>query len=246
MRTGPLSSALHSVLDFLLPTSCAFCRSPVGKSPVPRLCSTCWSDVTPLHAPVCPSCGRPFESPEALAHSPEHICGSCRKTPPKFDQALSTGLFEGPLREAIHQFKYRPCRALGKPLGRWMAEHVNVLLPVDMIMPVPLHRTRLRTRGFNQSLLLAHQVGRHKGIRLVMDNLVRVRATRPQVELNGIERKRNVAGAFLVRRPEEVRERHILLVDDVFTTGATLEECASTLKESGASRVTALTLARAG
>jgi len=127
-----------------------------------------------------------------------------------------------------------------------MAEHVNVLLPVDMIMPVPLHRTRLRTRGFNQSLLLAHQVGRHKGIRLVMDNLVRVRATRPQVELNGIERKRNVAGAFLVRRPEEVRERHILLVDDVFTTGATLEECASTLKESGASRVTALTLARAG
>lgn len=237
-------SILRIILDFLLPSSCSFCRSPVGNSGIPHFCSVCWNDFAVIHGPVCPSCGRPFESPEALTHSPEHQCRECRLSPPTFDQALSVGQFEGPLREAVHQFKYRPCRSLGKPLGGWMVDRVRVLTGIDIIMPVPLHAKRLRQRGFNQALLLAHRMSERHGTPLSCDNLVRVRPTRPQVELSGAERIKNVAGAFALLRPAEVDSRHVLLVDDVFTTGATLNECAIVLKNAGAVRVTAFTLAR--
>ena len=126
-----------------------------------------------------------------------------------------------------------------------MAEHVNVLTAIDAIIPVPLHRQRLIQRGFNQALLLAHIMSSRSGAALMLDNLVRVKATRPQVELTGDERKMNVAGAFLLRKPEKVTNKHVVLVDDVFTTGATMNECSLVLKHAGASQVTALTLARA-
>lgn len=245
MSTGAVRDILHRVLDILLPTSCSFCRSPVGGSRIPHFCISCWSDFTVLQPPLCPVCGRPFESPSALAHSPEHTCLACRQAPPHFDQALSVGLFEGALREAVHQFKYRPCRSLGKPLGGWMAARINVVAPIDAVIPVPLHRQRLRQRGFNQALLLAHALCRRAGTKLMHDNLVRVKATRPQVELSGEERRKNVSGAFVLRQPRHVNGNHVVLVDDVFTTGATLDECSRVLKEAGASQVTALTLARA-
>jgi ComF family protein len=162
-----------------------------------------------------------------------------------FDQALSIGYFEGSLREAVHQFKYRPCRALGRPLGEWMAKNVRLVSDIDIIMPVPLHTKRLRQRGFNQALLLAHRMSEAHRIPCSRDNLYRSRPTRPQVELTGAERIRNVAGAFALRKPGEVVERSVVLVDDVFTTGATMNECASVLKRAGAAQVTAFTLARA-
>ena len=236
---------LRRLLDFVLPSTCAYCSSPIDDSSVPFFCPTCWSDFYVLSGPICPSCGRPFESSEALSHSPSHECHVCRRQPPRFDQALSVGHFEGSLREAIHQFKYRPCRALGKPLGAWMCGNLRVLTSIDSIMPVPLHRSRLRQRGFNQALLLADPLSRAIDISLSYDNLWRVRPTRPQVELSGEDRIKNVAGAFALRRPFEVSGLSILLVDDVFTTGATLNECANVLKNAGASSVTALTLARA-
>ena len=240
-----LSRIFGRVLDFILPVACPYCNATRGDSKVPFLCSSCWNDFSLLSGPVCPTCGRPFASPEALSHAPGHECGACRLTPPQFDQALSVGSFEGPLREAIHLFKYRPCRAFGKPLGIWMAAHVRTLTDLDIVMPVPLHKKRLRQRGFNQALLLAHRMSKAHRIPLSFDNLFRTRSTRPQVELNGEERIRNVAGAFALRRPEEVASRKIVLVDDVFTTGATLNECASVLKDAGAAHVIACTLARA-
>lgn len=236
---------VHRLLDFLLPSNCSFCRSSIGDSKVPFFCSTCWNDFYALAGPVCPSCGRPFDSPETLLHSPEHRCRDCRQSPPLFDQALSVGQFEGPLREAIHQFKYRPCRSLGKPLGDWMAKRVKLLTTMDMVMPVPLHIRRLRQRGFNQALLLANRVSAWHGMPLSYDNLVRVRPTKPQVELRGNDRIKNVEGAFSLRRPGQVKGKRIIVVDDVFTTGATMNECASVLKNAEASQVTAFTLARA-
>jgi len=233
------------ILDFLLPTSCAFCNDPVGDSTIPFFCSPCWADFTPILGPVCPRCGRPFDSPEALAHSPDHTCLACRRDPPLFDQALAVGYFEGSLREAVHQFKYRPCRSLGKPLGEWMAKNVRPLTKIDLVMPVPLHGRRLKERGFNQALLLAHRMSETHRIPYSCDNLYRARPTRPQVELTGAERIRNVAGAFALRRPAEVENRSVVLIDDVFTTGATMNECASVLKQAGAAQVTAFTLARA-
>ena len=236
---------LRRFLDLVLPSSCAYCSSLIGDSSVPFFCSACWSDFSVLPGPFCPSCGRPFGSPEALVHSPTHECHACRMQPPRFDQALSVGYFEGSLREAIHQFKYRPSRALGKPLGAWMCGNLRILTAIDIIMPVPLHSSRLRHRGFNQALLLADPLSVTSNISLCYDNLWRVRQTRPQVELSGEDRIKNVAGAFALRRPLEITGKTVLLVDDVFTTGATLNECADVLKNAGAVSVTALTLARA-
>ncbi len=236
---------LRRILDFLLPTSCSYCNSPVGDSTIPFFCSSCWADFAVMTGPLCPSCGKPFESPAALTNSPDHYCLSCRQNPPLFDQALSIGYFEGPLREAIHQFKYRPCRSLGKPLAQWIAGKLQPVQNIDVVIPVPLHATRLRERGFNQALLLAHELGTVFNLAVCFDNLARIRSTRPQVELSGTERIKNVAGAFALRRPDEVRGKAILLVDDVFTTGATMNECSGVLKQAGSSRVTSLTVARA-
>jgi len=237
--------ALRFLLDIVLPAACSYCRSSLSGSAVPFFCPQCWSELAPLQGPVCPDCGKPFSSAASLVLSPGHRCRSCRELPPHFDQALAAGYFEGPLREAVHVFKYRPLRALGVPLGAWMAAQVRLVHPLDRVMPVPLHRTRLRTRGFNQALLLAAAVGRRFSLELDYDNLVRIRATRPQVELNGPERTQNVRGAFELRRPDAVAGMRLLLVDDVFTTGATLNECSRVLKEAGAASVIAFTLARA-
>lgn len=238
-------SIFNRILDIILPTSCSFCSNPVADSTIPFFCTTCWADFTPIQGPVCPHCGRPFDSPETLAHSPDHVCLACRREPPLFDQALSVGYFEGPLREAVHQFKYRPCRSLGRPLGEWMAMNVRLVTDIDMVMPVPLHHTRLKERGFNQALLLAHRMSETHQVPYCCDNLYRTRPTRPQVELTGAERIRNVAGAFALRKPGEVADRSVVLIDDVFTTGATMNECAGVLKAAGAAQVIAFTLARA-
>jgi ComF family protein len=125
-----------------------------------------------------------------------------------------------------------------------MAEQVRMTVPLDLAMPVPLHGSRLRQRGFNQALLLAQGVCGRFSVPLSFDNLYRTRHTRPQVELSGRERAENVRGAFAVARPGEVRDRKVLLIDDVFTTGATMNECAKVLKDAGAASVTVLTLAR--
>jgi ComF family protein len=236
---------LRLFLNFVLPTSCSYCNSSVGDSGIPFFCASCWEDFSSIQGPICPRCGRPFESLETLSHSPDHHCLACRQTLPSFDQALSIGYFEGPLREAIHRFKYGPCRALGKPLAGWMAGNIRLVSAIDFVIPVPLHIMRLRQRGFNQALVLAYELSKTFSIPLSYDNLNRVRPTRPQVELSGNERIKNVAGAFALRRPVELRDRDVLLIDDVFTTGATMNECALVLKDAGASRVTALTLARA-
>ncbi len=197
-----------------------------------------------IRGQTCPSCGVPFGSAETLAHSPGYVCGRCRQSPPDYDQALSIGYFEGPLREAIHQFKYGPCRSLGRHLSEWMIGNLRFVSELDLVVPVPLHKKRLRQRGFNQALMLAHGVSRAKAIPLSFDNLVRIRATRPQVELSAEERVKNVAGAFALKRPKDVKGKRALIIDDVFTTGATMNECAAVLKKAGASGVIALTLAR--
>lgn len=231
-------------IDALLPSSCAYCGMSAGDFSVPLFCAACWSDFSVIDASLCPGCGRPFDSDVSLTASPGHCCRSCRLSPPLFDQALSVGYFEGALREAIHVYKYRPLHALGAPLGRWLAGNVRQLTQHDIVVPVPLHRSRLRQRGFNQALLLAHAVSIRHAVPLSCDTLLRIRATRPQVELSGAERPANVRGAFAVSRPAAVQGLRILLIDDVFTTGATLNECARALKTAGAGAVSALTLAR--
>ncbi len=235
---------LRRILDYCFPSGCSHCGTESGDFPVPFLCSSCWSDLSPVYAPVCPRCGRPFESPEALSVSPEHTCWQCRREPPDVDQAIAAGLFEGPLRQAIHVYKYRPLMALGRPLAEWMIGRIRKVGRLDVIMPVPLHSTRLRKRGFNQALLLARVASEAYAVPLVYDNLTRVRPTRPQVLLSGMERSANVRGAFALKRQWEVSGKRVLLVDDVLTTGATMNECSRTLRVAGAEAVIAMSLAR--
>ena len=235
---------LDTILHWVFPVDCAACGRPAADRRLPYFCRACWESIRPIDGPLCPACGYPFDSPLALAYSPEHRCRACREKPPRFDRALSPYRYEGVLEQAIHLFKYRRRDALASPLTDLMLVWANRFQPVDLVMPVPLHPDRLRTREFNQSLLLADRIARRLGLPLSFDHLLRVRKTRPQTELDRVDRARNVRRAFAVRDPHGLEDRRVLLVDDVLTTGATVNDCARALRRAGAASVAVLTLAR--
>ncbi len=232
----------QSVLDLLFPPRCQVCQEFDAQP----LCERCRQGIRLIAPPFCERCGRPFDP---LAQGAP-ICSECRQGEFRFDGARSAGRFEGTLREAIHALKYHGRTRLAQPLGEML---VNCWArfacatddaPVRLIVPVPLHRTRYRQRGFNQSELLAQVVAQAHGFALNTTCLQRVRPTRPQIELSRSERADNVRGAFEVSDPSAVQGQVVLLVDDMFTTGATLNECARALRRAGAQRVYCLTLAR--
>ncbi len=165
--------------------------------------------------------------------------------PPSFDRARSFGTYEGDLRRLIHLMKYDGMRPLAKRLGRLMAATAADFEAVDYLVPVPLYRRRRWSRGFNQAALLAAAMAEATGIPARGGLLRRTRATESQAGLSNHQRRANVTGAFSTPRPREVRGRRILLIDDVMTTGATLEACAKALKRAGAQYVGAVTSARA-
>ena len=193
---------------------------------------------------MCPCCGRPFASPVALTFSPGHRCQSCRESPPAFDCVLSPYAFEGTLARAICLFKYRKCVALARPLAELMLVCKDKLPAVDLVLPVPLHPKRLRAREFNQSLLLADQIATRLGLPLSLHHLRRIRATPPQTELRRSARAENVKRAFAPYQANALKDQRVLLIDDVLTTGATVNECAKALRQSGAKAVVVWTLAR--
>jgi len=235
---------LDSLLHWVFPVDCAACGQPAAERGLPFFCRACWETITPIDGPICPHCGQPFTSPIALAFSPRHQCRACRKSPPHFDRALSPYRYEGVLEQAIRLFKYRSKDALATPLADLMLAWADRLPPMDLVMPVPLHPARLRTREFNQSLRLADRIAQRLGLPHSFEHLERIRATRPQTELDRKDRARNVRRAFAVQGAERLKGCRILLVDDVFTTGATVNDCARALKRAGADSVTILTLAR--
>lgn len=239
-----LAAVIRRMLSAVLPVDCANCGITLTDDPIPCFCRECWQAITPLSGPTCPRCGRPFASPVALAYSPRHLCAACRIHPPSFTQAWSLYAYESPLREAIRLFKYHKKVSLAVPLGDLMAEAFPQLPEVDLLIPVPLHASRLREREFNQSLLLADRLNRRLGLPLSYDNLVRVRPTQPQTELSRTARLKNLRRVFVVQRPDEVAGKRILLVDDVLTTGTTVNECAKALRKAGAADVYVGTLAR--
>jgi len=162
-----------------------------------------------------------------------------------FDRARGFGVYEDELRRLVHLLKYDRMLPLAKPLARKMATVLESLPLPDLVVPVPLYRVRRWRRGFNQALALSAELGREAAIRSEPSVLRRTRATQPQAGLSYAERKRNVAGAFVVRKPDRVANKTVLVVDDVMTTGATLDACARALKKAGARSVLGLTVARA-
>jgi ComF family protein len=217
----------------------------VESSSLGAVCAGCWGRVNPYEGVHCAVCGYPLPAlqPETILV----LCGACRRQWYAFDFARTWGLFEDPLKEIIHQFKYNHRRGLASPLACRLADLYESRIAtydVEGVVPVPLHRKRETERGYNQSAELARHFCRQTGLPLWENGLSRMRPTLVQAGLSRRERRNNVRGAFVVPDRERFAGAKILLVDDVFTTGATLDECAAVLKKAGASRVAVLTLAR--
>ena len=197
------------------------------------MCNECLAHLSLFEEPICTRCG----VPEAL-----ETC-ACAGMEAALCQVRAVGPFSGWLRDAIHSFKYHHEWARVEQLGPHLAKVVGQLQPIDALVPVPLHRNRLRERGFNQSAVLATMVGEQLGIP-VLSALERTRATAQQTGLSAAERRLNVEGAFAVRGAGDLGGTQLLLIDDVVTTGAVLNACATTLSRGGATSVRAAALAR--
>jgi ComF family protein len=242
---------LRQLADIIYPPRCAICSRFLWKAPLIRepdsafFCSVCMLDFRHVTSPLCPICGQPFPS----GATEDHLCEDCLRKRPFYETVWAPYRYEGAILEAIHQLKYASkslvADALGPLLARFTEKRISTREAV-LAMPVPLHPRRVRERGFNQSLLLARHVSRRLHIDLDFLSLRRVRYTPPQTRLARKERKQNVRGAFELRTRDRVKKKTILLVDDVVTTGNTLNECARILRRGGASRVIGLSVARAG
>ena len=234
----------QALIDFLFPPKCLLCGESLGELPDDHPCPLCFSRIKFFSHPRCPRCGLGFgDTP-----GEDHLCSPCLTEERYFTRARAIGPYEGLMVEAISRFKYQGSSRLAKTLGTLLAEYKDPDFPFsdfELVLCVPLHPHRLRQRGFNQSLLLARWVSRAHSLPLDFTALQRTRHTQPQTQLSGYERHKNIRGAFEVRRPELIAEKQILLIDDVFTTGATVQECAKVLLKAGAKQVDVLTLARA-
>jgi ComF family protein len=199
-------------------------------------CDACRASVKPVEPPWCEKCGEPNIS--------TRLCSKCQAQPLQIEQIRSVALFLGPLRQGIHRFKYEKLSSLADPFGALLADYWHTAqLTADWLIPVPLHPSRERDRGYNQSNLLAQRLAAQVGIPVISKGLRRTRVTAVQMELNAAQRKDNVSGAFACA-DQRVQGARVIIIDDVCTTGATLEACAEALLKTGAASVMGLTLAR--
>jgi ComF family protein len=234
-----LRGAGRVALDALLPPQCLSCGELVAEPGV--LCPTCWERIDFIAPPLCARCGVPFE----VEAGPDVLCGGCLRAPPRFIRARAVFIYADPGKTLILRFKHGDRTDMAPAFARWMARAgAELLADADLVAPVPLHWTRLLTRRFNQAALLANGIAALAGRTAAPRLLVRRRRTAPQGQMGRDARGRNIRGAIAVRDPLQVRERRILLVDDVLTTGATLNECTRVLLKAGAAAVDVLTLAR--
>ena len=218
----------------------------------PFLCTRCSGTFLAIESPICSTCGIVFKS--RLGN--DHICGECLNSPKSYQRARSAGLYDNVMMDAIHCLKYYGKIQLAKPLGLFLffifCRYWNENFP-DLIIPVPLHNKKLRHRGFNPSFFLVRgwpSIVRALDngfpvIPIAEDSLLRTRWTKSQTGLGRKERLKNIKNAFTVNTTSRIHRKKILLIDDVYTTGATVDECSKTLVAAGASHVDVLTLARA-
>lgn len=244
--TGPLASLAagaralaRAVADTIVPPVCLDCRAPLADHD--SLCPECWRKIDFIGPPLCDRLGipLPFDAGEGA------ISAAAAANPPDYDRARAVAVYDGAMKELIHGFKFHDRQDATHLLGRWMLNAGRELVAdADLIVPVPLSRTRLLARRFNQSALLARELSRLTGLPFDPFVLRRIRRTPPQVGLTHEQRRLNVRGAFAVapRRAGLVDGAKILLVEDVVTTGATVEACARVLRRAGAARVDVLAL----
>ena len=233
-------SALRQMLDFALPPRCPGCGAVTGEPD--RFCLACWRSLAFLGEPCCALCGLPFE----YGGEEEALCGRCLADPPPFDRLRAAVAYGEVSRQVALKLKYSGRPGLAETLAHFMLRHVGEGEGDALLVPVPLHRWRIWKRGYNQAALIASSLSRRTGLPAGLDLLRRIRATPPLRGLGRRERALAVRGAFKV--PKEARPslagRRIILVDDVYTSGATASACARALKRSGARSVEILCWAR--
>lgn len=235
-----LSRAGEVVAGSMLPPLCLACQVRIDAHD--SLCPACWHNVTFIRPPLCDRLGIPL--PYDIGTT--MISAAAEANPPDYDRARAVAAFTGPVRDLIHTFKFRDTQHARRLFGRWMCEAGGDLLKsADLIVPVPLARSRLFFRRFNQAQILAAELSRHSGKPTNPFALARIKATPQQTRLTRAERRRNVAGAFSVplQGLSTIAGKNVLLIDDVITTGATASSAARTLKKAGANRVDVLVLA---
>ncbi|NPV27627.1 MAG: ComF family protein [Firmicutes bacterium] len=222
------------------PVNCPFCDRVLSSlGPVP-CCADCARELAHQRAgPICRRCGK-FLHGELGPFSQPLFCLDCQMSRPTYTLARAVGPYEGRLKEVVHRLKYQKKRWLARPLGQLIAEAVQgepAFGAAEVVVPVPLHQAKYRRRGFNQAELLGQTLARELGLPFGKGALVRLIDTPAQTELGREERQHNLTGAFAVKQPTMVREKRVLLVDDVLTTGSTAGECSRVLMEAGARQV---------
>jgi ComF family protein len=241
---GP-SQIFPWLLNLVFPPVCPICRTLLGRTGKTLImCPDCHKAIRPVLPPYCPHCGLPYPSGDKEGH----LCAPCLQQRWYFEVHRTSALYEGALKEAIHRFKYGGVFPLVSVFGDLLQPAFQNLArdyPVDVMVPVPLHIRRLRERGFNQALLLVKELSKRTGIPYEERALKKIKDTPVQITLKKRERRKNLTGAFQVKDQEAIQGKAVVLVDDVYTTGATVNECSRALMKAGAERVAVLTVARA-
>ena len=238
-----LNETLRDITDVIFPPRCLGCAEILPNLHLQTFCTSCREKIRFITGSHCPICGIAFfDSP-----APDHFCGNCLEKKPSFGLARAVACYETLILDAIHQFKYGRDISTGSALAVFMAEFdfpdFN-FTDYSIIIPVPLHIERLRERGFNQALILAKAIGKKYSIPVNFSLLKRTKSTLTQTGLDKSQREKNIRGAFTVTDKAQAKGKNIILIDDVYTTGATLNQCAKTLIKAGAGKVAALTLSR--
>lgn len=244
-----LKGLASGLVGLFLPADCKICGQALEPLNFSYICENCWDKVKWLKMPHCSRCGKPFPASFAFQEVPSLLCVECRQDSSSFKRIFVPTLYEGVMKEAIHLLKYRRKKGIMKRLEKILKIYFfQTDLPFskfDLVVPIPLHRKKLKERGFNQAELLARVIATHFGLKLVKNSLKRVKATKSQASLSKKQRIGNIKGAFQFRNEDKFRAKKILLIDDVYTTGTTVREAARVLRKAKAREVYIFTLARA-
>jgi len=238
----------EGLLNFIFPLDCKICEKPIRESKGYSICEDCFKTIELIEQPYCVKCGKPLIPTVFFKQNRKILCLDCKRKKYSFEFSRSTGVYDKVLKKCIHLFKYYGEKKLAKPLGKLMVDSLvkndEFKKKIDLIIPVPLHGNDLKKRGFNQSVLLGKVIGDYLSIPVGESVLIKKKITLFQVNLSKKERKKNILRAFSVEKPEEIKGKNILILDDVFTTGATIEECAKELMKARTKNIFVLTLAR--